>query len=51
MHTNIKCASVSEYGMSEPKELFAEVGAAVSMGIEIDPDVKKAYIKTMGSIR
>ena len=35
MNANIKCASVSEYGMSEVKELFAEVGAAISFGIEI----------------
>lgn len=51
MHNNIKCASVSEYGMSSPTELFAEVGAAISFGIEIDPDVKQAYLKTIGSIR
>lgn len=50
MHTNIKCASVSEYGMSEPKELFAEVGAAISFGIEIDPDVKQAYLDTIRGI-
>ena len=50
MCANIKCASVSEYGMSEPKELFTEVGAAIAFNIEIDPDVKKAYLKTIEGI-
>lgn len=50
MCDEIKCASVSEYGMSNNSELFAEVGAAVAFGIEIDPDVKQAYLDTIRGI-
>jgi len=51
MNNELKCASVSEYGMSSMTELFAEVGAAVAFDIEIDEDVKQAYLDTIGSIR
>jgi ribosome modulation factor len=47
----LKCASVSEYGMSSMSELFAEVGSAVAFDIPIDPDVKQAYLDTIGSIK
>ena len=51
MNNDIKCATVSDYGMSDIEELFAEVGAAVAFDIKIDPDVKQAYLKTMESIK
>ena len=50
MQNDLKCATVSEYGMSSIVELFAEVGAAVAFDIEIDPDVKQAYLDTVGGI-
>jgi len=51
MQHDVKCASVSEYGMSSMTELFAEVGAAVAFDVEIDPHVKQAYLDTVGSIK
>ena len=51
MNRELKCASVSEYGMSSMSELFAEVGSAVAFDIPIDPDVKQAYLDTIGSIK
>jgi hypothetical protein len=51
MNKEVKCASVSEYGMSSMGELFAEVGTAVAFDIPIDPDVKQAYLDTIGSIK
>ncbi len=51
LSSNIKCATVSEYGMTEMGELFAEVGVAVEFGVEIDPDVKQAYLNTMETIK
>jgi hypothetical protein len=51
MSKDVKCASVSEYGMSNMSELFAEVGAAVTFGIEIDDHVKQAYLDTMESVK
>lgn len=50
-NVDIKCSSVSEYGMSSMTELFAEVGVAVAFDIEIDSDVKQAYLDTIGSIK
>lgn len=51
LSSELKCASVSEYGMTEMGELFAEVGVAVEFGVEIDPDVKQAYLNTMETIK
>ena len=51
LSSNIKCATVSEYGMTEMGELFSEVGVAVEFGVEIDPDVKQAYLNTMETIK
>lgn len=42
-----RCCSVSEYGVSSVDELFAETGAAIAYGIEIDPAIKQAFEKTM----
>ena len=50
MNNNIKCATVSEYGMSSTAELFAEVGTAVELGLKIDVDVKRAYLETIEGI-
>jgi hypothetical protein len=47
----LKCASVSEYGMSNMSEFFAEVGVAVEFGVDIDPDVKQAYLETMAGVK
>jgi len=47
---DVKCASVSEYGMTSMTELFAEVGAAVAFDIEIDSHVKQAYLDTIENI-
>lgn len=51
LSSELKCASVSEYGMSDMGELFAEVGVAVEFGIKIDPDVKQAYLDTMEGVK
>lgn len=50
-HSDIKCMSVSEYGCSSVSELFAEVGAAITHGINIDPAVKQAFEKTMEGVK
>ena len=42
-----RCCSVSEYGVSSVDELFAETGAAIAYGIDIDPAIKQAFEKTM----
>lgn len=42
-----RCCSVSEYGTSSESELFAETGAAIAYGIDIDPTIKQAFEKTM----
>ena len=42
-----RCCSVSEYGTSSASELFAETGAAIAYGIDIDPAIKQAFEKTM----
>ena len=47
LSSDLKC----EYGMTEMGELFAEVGVAVEFGVEIDPDVKQAYLNTMETIK
>lgn len=50
MNNDLKCASVSEYGMSSIVELFAEVGTAITFGVDIDPNVKQAYLDTIRGI-
>jgi hypothetical protein len=51
MYHDVKCASVSEYGMSSITELFAEVGAAIAYDVEIDSHVKQAYLDTIEGIK
>jgi hypothetical protein len=50
-HHDVKCASVSEYGMTSVTELFAEVGAAIAFDVEIDSHVKQAYLDTIAGIK
>ena len=42
-----RCCTVSEYGVSSESELFAEVGAAIAYDIDISPEVKVAFDKTV----
>ena len=51
LERELKCATVSEYAMSSMEELFAEVCAAVTFNIEINNDVKQAYLDTVNIIR
>jgi hypothetical protein len=49
--TRLDMLRVSEYAADDGEELFAEIGAAIDLGIEIPENLKKAFEETIKTIK